>query len=432
LSREMRKYIYGLNQWPPPLTTGVFAVQWLMILVPGIVVMGEVLGGAQGLTAPQRVEFVQRLFLVCGATQIAQVLWGHRLPGLVGPAGVLMVGVLGTLSSGLDVVYWSITWAALLVTLLGLSGQAARLSRLFTPPVLAATLLLLALCLVPVAIPSVFHAQTSGGPAGSLAFVMVLVLAMYAAERHFKGLFSSAVVLMGMVLGSLVFHLTGLGPSQEIHAQTGAWFSLPLKSIGPPRFDFGVLISFLLCYLAVISNEVAANEAVGRMIGVRGMAKRMNWAVLLMGLGGVAGGLLGVPGPVTYSAGPAMLISTKSASRFTLLPAGFLVILLGLIPGGLSLFQLMPPPVVGGVLLYLLAGSAIAGLELIAGVKGGLDQHGKVVVGFAIMTGTAVAFMPPEAVQSLPGPLRPVLANGFVMGLSTAFILEHIVLKKRK
>ena len=344
---------------------------------------------------------------------------------------MLMVGVLGTLAAGLDVIYWSVAFAAALVALVGISGHAGRLSRMFTPPVLAATLLLLALCLIPAALPAVFDTQTLGGPGGSFGFAMLLVLAMYWAERHLKGLWASAVVLLAMGLGSIIYYLLGLGSLPLLKFSSGSLLNIPVPDLGPPKFNFGVILSFSLCYLAVISNEIAADQAVGSMIGLKGMDKRLNRAVLFCGLGGVLGGLAGTPGPVTYSAGPAMLLSTKSASRFTLIPAGIMVVLLGLFPAGLALFQLMPAPVVGGVLLYLLAGSGIAGLEMLHSVDGGMDQRSGVVVGFAIMAGTVVTFMPSTALESLPGMLRPILGNGFVMGLIVAFSLEHLILKKR-
>jgi len=52
---------------------------------------------------------------------------------------------------------------------------------------------------------------------------------------------------------------------------------------------------------------------------------------------------------------------------------------------------------------------------------------GGLIVGIPLLLGTLVAFLPAEAVAGLPAVLRPVLANGFVVGIVTVLGLEHLV-----
>ncbi|MBU1349318.1 xanthine permease, partial [Patescibacteria group bacterium] len=54
-----------------------------------------------------------------------------------------------------------------------------------------------------------------------------------------------------------------------------------------------------------------------------------------------------------------------------------------------------------------------------------------VVVGGAMTVGLVVAFMPPEVKAALPPMIKPILANGFVMGLAVALLLEHVLLRRR-
>ena len=421
---------YALDQWPPLGPTCVFAWQWLVILIPGLLVMGEVVGSAQGLAPAERVDFVQRLFLLMGLFQIIQVFWGHRMPGLVGPSGVVMVGVLGTASSGLNAVYWSVALGGLFTALAGVTGLAARLNRLFTLPVLAATMVLVAVMLVPASLPGLFNPQTSGGPMVSFLFGFLLILAMFAAEWRLGGLAASSVVLAGMVGGSLVYYALGLAPVAGFDPHTFLWFSLPGLNPGPFKLDPMVLLSFLFCYLALISNELVAVEVLGRMLGQKDTGPSIGRAVTVSGLGGVAGGLLGVPGPVTYTVSPVVLLATKSASRLTLLPTALLLLLGGVFPGGLYLFRLVPSPVVAAVLLYLLAQSTVAAFQLYESKAKFIDLRGGSIIAFAMMTGIVVSFMPESAARALPDMARPILANGFFMGLIMALILEHLLMPK--
>ncbi len=424
-------YLYGLDQWPPSGALVLFALQWLVVLVPGLLVLGDVIAGAQGLAEAGKVAFLQRLLLACAVAQAAQVWWGHRLPGLVGPSAVLMVGVLSTVEAGSAAVYGGIMVAGAVAALVGLTGLASRLSRLFTRPVLASTLMLIAVTLAPAMRGMLLDPATKGGAAVSLFFGVLLTLGMLFAQYRLKGIWSSSVLVMGLAAGSLVYHLGGLATA-PVGLGLSPWLvALPGLPPQAPSFQPAVIAAFCLCYLAVMSNELATVEALGELSRAPGMDRRANGAVAVGGLGGVLGGLLGVPGPVTYAVSPAVAIGSRNLSRFALLPVAAVLVLLSFWPGGLSLFSLAPPPVVGAVLLHLMAGTVFAALGILTGEAGGqVTWRQGVVVGMAMCCGLVVAFMPPEVKAALPPTLAPLLANGFVVGLAAALVLEHLLLRR--
>ncbi len=424
---------YSLEQWPPPLATLLLSLQWLAALLPGLLVLGDVVGAAQGLAGAERLAFLQRLLLMAGLVQVAQVLLGHRLPGLVGPSAVLLVGVLGTLGAGPAAVYGAMAAGGLLAALTGATGLAGRLGRLYTPPVLASTLLLLIISLAPTMRDQMFDPGPGPGtPARAFTFALGLTLAMFWAQQRLKGLLSSAVLLLGMLLGSAAYYLLGLG-GLPLGAPTAGW-GLGLPGLAPVELSLepGVVAAFAVCYLALVANELASVEALGPLTGAGQMPRRSSRAVLVSGLGGLLAGLWGVPGPVTYSVSPGVLFASKSASRWTLLPAAGLLVLLALWPGGLAVARLAPPAVVGAVLFALMANSAYAALHLLDSRPGGLDMGSGLVVGVSITAGLVVTFMAPEVRLSLPRLIRPILANGFVVGLALALIMEHLVLARRR
>jgi xanthine/uracil permease len=426
---EMRTR-YALDEWPPPTALAVIGLQWLVVLMPGLLVLGEVVAAAQGLSAPERVAFFQRLLLVIALTQGTQVFLGHRLPGLVGPSAALMVGVLATLANGVDAVYGAMAAGGGLCALLGFTGLAARLRKLYTPPVLASTLMLIAMTLSPTMRDLMFSTQTAGGGAVSFGFALGLIFLMLWAQTYFKGLLSSAVLILGMSLGAVVYRALDLAAAPLKMPELGG---LGLPSLWPGSLEFqpGMIVAFALCYLAVMSNELATVEAVGDMIESPGMGPRQNRAVAVTGIFGVLAGLWGVPGPVTYSVSPGVLVSTKSASRWTLLPAAGALVVLAFWPGALGLFYLVPQPVVGAVLFFLMANTVYAALRLMVGRECTIKWSDGVVVGGAMTVGLVVAFMPEEVKAALPPLLKPILANGFVVGLMVALILEHVLLRRR-
>jgi uracil permease len=52
------------------------------------------------------------------------------------------------------------------------------------------------------------------------------------------------------------------------------------------------------------------------------------------------------------------------------------------------------------------------------------------VVGLPIIIGTVVAFLPTTIIAQIPMIIRPLLGNGFVMGVLTVLFLEHLVFGK--
>jgi xanthine/uracil permease len=59
------------------------------------------------------------------------------------------------------------------------------------------------------------------------------------------------------------------------------------------------------------------------------------------------------------------------------------------------------------------------------------DFNGALTIGLPIMLALVVAFLPAEVSSVLPAVLRPIVGNGFVMGVIVVMLLEHVVFRKR-
>ena len=51
------------------------------------------------------------------------------------------------------------------------------------------------------------------------------------------------------------------------------------------------------------------------------------------------------------------------------------------------------------------------------------------IIGLPLMLATIIAFLPAEFLYSFPSVLRPVLGNGFVVGITAALLMEHLIFK---
>jgi xanthine/uracil permease len=91
----------------------------------------------------------------------------------------------------------------------------------------------------------------------------------------------------------------------------------------------------------------------------------------------------------------------------------------------------VPPIIIGSILIYILSSQISAGLLVIAESEGFSFTTG-LIIGPPLLLGTTIAFLPAAIVQGFPALLRPLLGNGFVVGMTAALILEHLVFRNQK
>ena len=182
---------------------------------------------------------------------------------------------------------------------------------------------------------------------------------------------------------------------------------------------------------ALIVNELGSIQAVGHMLQADRMDQRTTRGVGIVGVTNVLSGLFGVIGPVDYSMSPGVISATGCASRYTLLPAGAGLILCAFFPSVVGMLVTIPGVVMGAILLYLMATQLAAGLQMLVREKAITDFDSGVVVGLPLMVALLLSFAPEEVLNLIPSLFKPIVGNGFVMGVITVLIMEHLILKKR-
>ncbi len=417
------QFRYQLDDRPPRRDLFLFGLQWLAIALPSIVIIGGVVGPVHFAAVGAQILYLQKLALVAGLTMAVQVLWGHRLPLVAGPAAVLLIGVVASRESSLGVIYGSLFAGGLVLVLLALSGLLRHLIRLFTPRVVAVVLLLIAFTLLPTIRNLLLHPGGAAGPLVGLSFAAALVLLLFVGQFRLRGIWKATLIVWGVLAGSLVWLL--LYP-RSLALGALPPFGLPFHAWALPgfAFDFGVLLAFLCCFLALAVNDLGSIQAMAGLLQPSGMPGRISRGLLVTGLGNLLAGALGVLGPVNFSLSPGVIAATGCASRYVLLPAAAGLLLLSLSPQALAILGAVPPVVVGAILLFILSSQVSAGLLALTAGDGSLRFEDGLVVALPLLLGTLVAFLPAPVVAAFPALLRPLLGNGFVVGTLLAMLLD--------
>lgn len=412
---------YNIDDKPSLGAIGLYGLQWLMICLP--VVLTSTFIAPEG----EMVFFTQKLFAICGVTIILQVMLGHRMPLVAGPAAVLLMGVIAAASQGhgAATIYPSMVIGGGLVTLLAAVGAMKYIQKIFTPRIVAAIVILISFTMAKPIVGLIFADKTHAGLALVSAVVGVALMAW--ANKILRGIWKSMVVILAMILGSLFYYCATDFP-KEFVSDTVA----PKLILTEYHLDAGVIIAFLFCYIALLINQVGSVQSLGKFVGASDMNRRQNRGLLITGLMNMASGIAGVPGPVDYSLSPGVVASTSCASRYTMLPAAVAMIVLALFPQAVSVLLTIPQPIMGIVLLYLMATQVAAGLEIIHSTKAVLSFNDGLILGLPIMLTVVLSFAPAEAMAAVPSLLRPIVGNGFVMGIIVVLVLEHFVLREKK
>lgn len=414
---------YSLNDRPRAAAMVMYAVQWLLIAVP-VVLTSAFVARLQYDTLAEQTLYTQKLFAVMGLTMIVQSLWGHRLPLVAGPAAVLLVGVMASIASSPEVIYTSIAVGGALVALLATTGWIKKLQPLFTPRISIVMMALIAFTIVPVFLRLIFADAEHYG----LSFVMALVLsiAMVVANNRLRGMWKSAVVLIALVVGSAAYFAFAGLPSLEGATAAGAG-----RLFITPKFDVGVIVAFLICYIALLINELGSVQSVSAYVEADNVPKRSTRGVALTGVMNVVAGALGVLGPVDYTLSPGVIAATGCASRYPLVLTGVGLVICALFPQLVAVLSAIPSPVMGVVLLYLMAAQVAAAFQMSGTMSAAKDFNDALTIGLPIMLALVVAFLPAEVSAALPAVLRPIVGNGFVMGVIVVLVMEHVIFRKR-
>lgn len=424
---------YGLDDKPPMGENILLGLQWLFIAIPSILIIGKIVGELHFTSPQDQVIYLQKMAFVMALTLFFQVLWGHRLPLIAGPSTILLIGLIASRGFAVETVYSSMMFGGFFLALFSTTGLFGRLRRLFTPRVVAVVLLLIGFTLLPTVLNLIIKPSRGVSSWANLFFAFALTLGLFYFQNKLKGIWKSTLIVWAMFLGSLGYFLIFPDVLDLKRIDNLAAFSTFSKHFTTNfSLEPGVLISFLFCYLALSINDLGSIESMEEILKPSNMAQRINQGITLTGAANILAGFFGIVGPVNYSLSPGVILSTNCASRYTLIPTSIFLLLLSFSPAATGVIGTVPSVVIGCVLIYILFFQVGAGFALIWKSEDRFQVETGLVIGLPLLLGTIVAFLPAGVIDRLPIILRPLLGNGFVIGIISAFVLEGLIFRQKR
>ena len=417
---------YGIDSRPSAGPLLLYGLQWFVLAIALVVTSLFIAVGSPA----ERVLYAQKVFALMGAATIIQALWGHRMPIVVGPAAVLLVGIITALASqgeavNTNKIYTAVMVGGVAVTALAAARVLSHLQRIFTPRIVIVILMLIAITLGPTIKNLIFPAAEVERHTFALWLTIAGVPAMALASHRLRGVLKSIIIPISLLVGCVIYYAIYGGFGEVFARYTESEGSLLIPQL---EFDGSMIVAFLLCYVALLINDVGSIQALGGMLSTPDTDKRCGRGVAITGIMNVVAGGLGIIGPVNYSMSPGVIASSSCASRYAVIPTGAALIICAFVPSLIAVMSAIPNTVIGVILLYLMGTQLAAAFNMLITSKSVLSFDDALIIGLPVMVAMLFGAVPMDVV---PAVVRPILGNGFVMGVITVMLLEHILLKKR-
>ncbi|QGT99371.1 Xanthine permease [Candidatus Syntrophocurvum alkaliphilum] len=422
---------YKLEDRPPIGELLLFGLQWLILAIPPLIIIGIVVASLHFTDISAQIIYMQKVFFVMSVLLLVQLFWGHRLPLITGPAGVLLIGIIATQAETMSTVYTSIFIGGFVLAFLAITGLFNFIKMLFTSRVIAVILLLIAFTLTPTIMDLIIDINSTVSPTINLIFALLFILVIFLISKYISGILKSTLVIWAIIFGSLLY--TFIFP-QYNYVIDFANLNLISWYITPVDFKFSinisVILAFLVSFLALSINDLGSIQSTGSIVQADNMDKRTTKGIFFTGVGNMLAGLYGVIGPVNFSLSPGIITATSCASRYTLIPAGLGLLLLSFSPLFIGLITNIPSVIIGSVLIYLMTSQVAAGLMMAFESQSENLFNNGLIIGLPLLIGIIVAYLPQDILATFPAYITPVIGNGFVMGVITVLIMEHIIFTK--
>ena len=417
---------YGIDDRPKFGQLLVYSLQWFVLAVAVIVTSLFI---AQG-SAAEKVLYTQKVFAFMGVATILQIFIGHRMPIISGPASVLLVGIITALASQGDQIntnkiYTSLIVGGGVIMLLSAGRLLEHLQKIFTPRIVVVIMMLIAYTLGPTIKNLIFSASHPECHTFALWLTLLGIPAMVVINNRFTGVMKSIVVPLSLFVGCVIYFLVQGGLAEKFANAESAEGALFLPAM---EFDWSIIVAFMISYIALLINDIGSIQSTGALLDTPQMDRRCRRGVGLTGLLNVVAGGLGIIGPVNYTMSPGVIASSSCASRYALLPSSIALIICAFIPPVITLLTAIPDTVIGVILLFLMGTQLAASFNTLIANDSIKTFNHALIVGLPIMIALVFGIIP---MGVIPTVLRPIIGNGFVMGVLTVIVLEHVLLKEK-
>lgn len=413
------------------------------VLAMDVYVVPVIIASMLSFSGHQSTMLIQSTFLAAGIATIIQTVFWMKLPVAQGPSYIPLGAIAGIYFAngagqhGWNTMLGASLVAAIIVTILGLTGMFHKLIQTFVPNVVGGTIIfVVGLSLMPTAInENVYHAaQGTIQQNISLALISgitLIVCVIIGSYFHQKGkIFKITSVIIALFVGSIAAKFMGI---LDMSATSSAnLISMPQIPFVDYSFSFNLsaIITMLIIYIVLLAETTGTWFAISNVIDVPLTDEHLNRGVIGEGLGCLIASLLGTTPVTGYSTNAGIISITGIASKTVFAAAGGLFVLFGFSGKLSALIATIPASVIGGVFAIICGVIALSGMQVINKVT--ITEKETYVISIPIVLTIALIFIPKDFVSTLPTILQYLFASPIATAAIAAMILNKIIPNVKK
>ena len=401
--------------------TLVSTIQWFLFIICTNIAPPLAIAASFELSGAETLSFLSRCLFVFAILSLFQVLLGHRLPIMEGPAGIwwgvfalyssIGVTLYGSYSNTLQSLGFLLLLSGIICIILTVTGVLRRLVPLFTPQVIGVYMLLLSAQLSGSVMKGLLNIEDGRIQALPAVISILTVLISLYLERSDR--LRQYALLITLLVGWSMFALIGRA---EMPSFDGPLFTLP--SLLPTAIIISLLLmTNVLANIKVIERIISAKrgETVKGQVGTAGITA---------GIGQLFAGLFGTVGPVAISGTAGFIASTDNTDRKAFVYANITCLFLSIVTPFVGLIAKIPVAVGYAMVAPIVAGMAIIGVTEAA--RDLNRQTAMITVGLPVLVGIGALLLPKEATADLPPLMTTLMSNGLVLGTLVALLAEAL------
>jgi xanthine permease XanP len=309
------------------------------------------------------------------------------------------------------------------------SRIVGRLRVLFPPEVAGLVVTMVGIELIPLGIERFLGLGHGGAGISRNDFLVALItyVCMVGLNTWGKGKLRLYPILIGMVVGYLsslgfgILTFANLG-----HIGAAPWISFPRFASFGWSFDVTLVLPFLiatLCSSLKDIGDLTTCQKINDSEWKRSDMKSIGKGILADSFGDILSGVIGGLGQTTSSSNIGLSLATGATSRHIAYATGGLLCFLAFFPRLAEIFVIMPPPVMGAILVFVANFMILAGIQIITTRM--LDARKIFVIGTSFIFGISV-FLYPQAYRNVPPLLQPIFSSALSLSTISVVILNLI------
>jgi len=415
---------YGIEDRPELKVATALAIQHIVAAFSGIVAVPLVVGGVLGLSPVEMAYLVSTALFMAGLATVIQAKGfakvGSKLPCIMGTDFTFVGPSIAVGSTmGLPGIFGATLLAAPIEMII--SKFFPKIKKFFPPVVTGCVVTLIGLTILPVGID---WAAGGYGAAdyGSLENVGVslAVLAVIVILNQFAtGFWSSASILVGILFGYIISYPMGMLDFSAV--KQAALINLPMPFKYGVAFSLTGFLAFIPAYLVTSVETVGDLLAVGEACNKELESEDISKGLMADGVGSMLAGVFGAGPNTSFSQNVGIIPLTGVASRFVVILAGIILMILGIFPKLGALIAIMPNPVLGGAGIVMFGMIAASGIKVLHDAK--LNRRNLLIIAISLGFGLGVVVRP-DILSHLPKGLNTFFQSGITTGTLTALLLN--------